>query len=149
VTPTDLSVEHWLSDQRVTWEILPRGEATFERVLTRLRANPSSPRVREMRDRYEAVLGMHPGAVVVGNGEFSRYFGFKFREDLVALENLDYGNALYVMYEDWAVLSQRTRLDLLADPDANYNRIVHGQGWEDRLRSLLTANGHDVNGTST
>lgn len=88
VIPTTLSVADWLADQRVTWEILPRGEATFEKVVARLKANPSSPRVREMQDRYQAVDSMHPGAVVVGEGEFSRYFGFKFRDDLVVLENL-------------------------------------------------------------
>lgn len=146
VIPTALSVADWLADQRVTWEILPRGEATFEKVVAQLKANPSSPRVREMQDRYQAVYGMHPGAVVVGDGEFSRYFGFKFREDLVALENLDYGNALYLMYEDWAVLSQRTRVELLADADANYDRIIHRAGWENRLKALLTLKGHDVTG---
>lgn len=146
VIPTALSVADWLADQRVTWEILPRGEATFEKVVTRLNANPSNPRVREMQDRFQAVDSMHPGAVVVGDGEFSRYFGFKFRDDLVALENLDYGNALYVMYEDWTVLSQRTRVELLADANANYERIVHRAGWEDRLKALLTRKGHDVTG---
>lgn len=146
VVPSTLSVVDWLADQRVTWEILPRGEATFERVAARLSASPSSPRVREMQDRYQAVFSMHPGAVVVGDGEFSRYFGFKFRDDLVVLENLDYGNALYAMYEDWSVLSQRTRVELLADANANYDRIVHRPGWEDRLKALLTLKGHDVTG---
>jgi hypothetical protein len=146
IVATDVSVAGWLADQRVTWEILPRGEASFERVVERLNANPSSPRVREMRDRYQAVDSMHPGAVVVGDGEFSRYFGFKFREDLVALENLDYGNALYVMYEDWSVLSKRSRVDLLADANANYDRIIHSSGWEDRLKALLILKGHDVTG---
>lgn len=146
VIPTELSVADWLADQRVTWEILPRGQASYERVVARLNANPSNPRVREMQDRYRAVDSLHPGAVVVGDGEFSRYFGFKFRDDIVALENLDYGNALYVMYEDWAVLSQRTRIELLADANANYDRIVHRTGWEDRLKALLTLKGHDVTG---
>ena len=146
VIPTALSVADWLADQRVTWQILPRGEATFEKVVARLNANPTNPRVREMQDRFQAVDNMHPGAVVVGDGEFSRYFGFKFRDDLVALENLDYGNALYVMYEDWTILSQRTRVELLADANANYDRIVHRAGWEDRLKALLTLKGHDVTG---
>jgi hypothetical protein len=149
VTSTALSAAEWLADQRVTWEILPRGEATFERVLARLKTTPSSPRIREAQGRFEAVGRMHPGPVIVGNGEFSRYFGFKFRDDLVVLENLEYGNAIYVMFEDWSVLSQRTRIDLLADANADYTRIIHSTGWEDRLRSLLRARGHDVTGGST
>lgn len=146
VVATELSVADWLTDQRVTWEILPKGEATFATVVRRLSSNPSSLRVREAQGRYEAVDAMHPGAVIVGTGEFSRYFGFKFRDDLVVLENLDYGNALYVMYEDWDVLSQRSRIDLLADANANYDRVVHRAGWEDKLRAILTLKGHDVTG---
>jgi hypothetical protein len=147
VVPAQLSVADWLANQRVTWEILPRGEATFETVAARLKATPTSPRVREMRDRYQAVINTNPAAVVVGAGEFSRYFGFEFRDDLVALENLDYGNALYVMYEDWSVLSKRTRIELLADANANYDRIVHRDGWEDRLKALLTLKGHAASGS--
>lgn len=146
IVPTQLSVADWLADQRVTWEILPRGEASFGRVVERLKANPSSPRIREMQDRYQAIDSMHPGAVVVGDGEFSRYFGFKFRDDLVVLENLDYGNALYAMYEDWSLLSQRSRVDLLADANAHYDRIIHRAGWQDRLKLLLILKGHDVTG---
>ena len=146
VSPTTLSTAKWLADQRIAWEILPRGEATFERIVSRLNASPSSPRVREMQDRYLTIERMHPGAVVVGAGEFSRYFGFKFREDLVALENLDYGNALYLMFDDWAVLSKRSRIELLADADANYRRVIHRPGWEDRLKAFLTISGHDVTG---
>ncbi|MBO9569883.1 MAG: hypothetical protein J7503_13815 [Cellulomonas iranensis] len=146
VVPTDVSVADWLADQRVTWEFLPRGEATFERVVSRLRVDPSDPRVREAGERFVAIDSMRPGAVVVGDGEFSRYFGFKFREDLVALECLDYGNALYLMYEDWQVLGQRTRIDLLADENADYDRVVHRKGWQDRLRALLALRGHAVDG---
>lgn len=146
VLPADISMADWLQNQRVTWEILPRGEASFERVVQRLGADASSPRVREAGQRYAVVDALNPGAIVVGEGEFSRYFGFKFREDLVALECLDYGNALYLMYEDWPTLSRRTRLDLLADTQANYDRVVHNAGWEARLRALLTVHGHSVSG---
>lgn len=148
VVPSKLSVAEWLQDQRVAWEILPRGQMTFEKVVARFKANPASPRVQVMQNRYQAVDSMHPPAVIMGEGEFSRYFGFQFRDDLVVLENLDYGNALYVMFEDWTVLSQRTRVDLLADASANYERIVHSSGWEDRLRALLIREGHDVTGGS-
>jgi hypothetical protein len=146
VVPTDLSVESWLENQRVTWELLPRGEATFEDVVARLRIRGDTPRVREAQGRYEAMESLNPMATIVGDGEFSRYFGFKFREDLVALECLDYGNALYLMYEDWESLSKRSRIDLLADPNARYDRIIHRAGWEGRLRILLTVKGHDTMG---
>jgi len=141
-----LSVASWMENQRVTWELLPRGEASFAKILSRLKHNPGSPRLKTMQNRYEAVHAFHPDTEIVGEGEFSRYFGFKFREDLVVLENLDYGNALYVMYEDWSTLSQRSRINLLSDPNANYDRVIHKVGWENHLKAILTLRGHDVTG---
>jgi hypothetical protein len=147
ILPTDLTATDWLANQRVIWEILPVGEGqtrTFDDVVRRLHQDPSAPRLKNMQQRYDNVFGMNPAAIVVGSGEFTRYFGFKFRDDLVALENLDYGNALYLMYENWSALSQRSRLDLLTDTDANFDRIVHRVGWEIRLRNLLTTIFHEV-----
>lgn len=147
IVSTALSVAQWLANQRVDWEILPvgkEGARTFDEVVKRLKADPTDPRVTRMRERYDVVAGMRPAAVIVGQGEFSRYFGFQFRSDLVALESLEYGNALYLMYEDWKVLSKRTRIELLADTSANYDRVVHVAGWAGRLATLLHAKGHNT-----
>lgn len=146
VISTDLTVEEWLSSERVRWEILPVGEGAprpFGEILARLPTQPSPERAARMEERYSAVNRMRPSAVVVGEGEFARYFGFKFREDLVALECLDYGNALYLMYRDWRTLSQRSRVDLMADKSEHYDRITHRDGWEGRLATLLESRGHD------
>jgi hypothetical protein len=137
VVPADLTVEDWLANERVHWEILSVGEGVprpFTEILARLPTQPSPERAARMEERYSAVNRMHPSAVVVGEGEFARYFGFEFREDLVALECLDYGNALYLMYRDWKTLSQRSRVDLISDKSEHYDRIVHRPGWEDVLR---------------
>jgi hypothetical protein len=52
-------------------------------------------------------------------------------------ENLKYGNALYVLYEDWDEVSRRSRLDLLRDHDASFDRIIHTEDWEDRFHHLV------------
>lgn len=146
VVSTGRSAQDWLSEQQVQWEFLPvdhEGIASFETVAARLKVDPSSPRGRVLQNRYEAVRRLHPPAVVLGSGGFTRYIAFKFRDDLVALENLEYGNALYLMYGQWPELSQRTRLQLLAEPDAGYDRIRHTEGWETKLRHMLVRNGHD------
>jgi hypothetical protein len=64
---------------------------------------------------------------------------YVFRDDLVVLENLSYGNAAYVMYENWHDLSQRSRLSLLADPTADYTRIVHTGDWTGALREAVAS----------
>jgi len=148
ISSADLSVAEWLANQKVTWELLPRGEASFIKITDHFKKQPGTPRLAVMQDRYSVIDGLHPGAVIIGEGEFSRYFGFKFREDLIVLENLDYGNALYVMYEDWLSLSKRCRIDLLSDPNAQYDRIVHRSGWENNLKAILTLKGHNTSGTT-
>lgn len=144
VLSTNTPVSEWLRTQRVTWELLPVGEREprpFSEIANRLRLDRNSPRVRRMAERYDVAHSWRPTDIVVGDGEFSRYIGFKYRDDLVALESLDYGNALYLMYEDWQTLSQRTRIDLLSDTIADFDRVVHSNRWEERLASHLRAKG--------
>ncbi len=146
IVSTETSVSAWLDAQRVEWELLPigvEGPRPFTDIADRLHIPTSHPNYGRMQERYDVVASLKPIEIIVGMGEFSRYFGFKFREDLVALECLDYGNALYLMYEDWQILSQRTRVDLRADSNANYDRVVHSGSWDDRTRMLLKAKGHE------
>jgi hypothetical protein len=45
--------------------------------------------------------------------------------------------AVYVLYGNWDEVSRRSRLELLRDRDAHFDRVVHTDGWEDRLTALL------------
>lgn len=150
VVSTDRSMQGWLSDQMVTWELLPVDHngrpSSFAEAAPRLHIPAGHPRADVLRERYEAMLHLEPAAILVGTGAFSRYIAFQFRDDLVALENLEYGNALYLMYQQWAELSQRTRLQLLADPDADFDRVIHKQGWATKLQHLLARKGHETVG---
>lgn len=72
-----------------------------------------------------------------GMGGNDHYVGAKFADDLVAFENLKYGNALYVLYADWQELSQRPRSELLKLPHSHFDRIVHALGWEQKFAVLM------------
>ena len=52
-------------------------------------------------------------------------------------ENVRYGNALYVLYENWEDVSQRSRIDLLKGTSADYERIPHMDGWEQQFREAV------------
>lgn len=78
-----------------------------------------------------------PEAYIKAQGGFGSYFGAKFSDDFVVFENLKYGNAIYLLYQDWDEASQRSRLDLLRDQDAHFDRVLHSDGWQDRLTTLL------------
>lgn len=98
---------------------------------------PSPEAQQRFEERYDLLEDLRPVAFVNGTGGFSRYFGAKFADDLVVLENTDYGNAVYVMFEEWETLSQRSRTELLAGGTNGFVRIIHKPGWETTLRELV------------
>jgi len=138
VFPSAATLAQYAQTIRVDWEILPPG--TVDEILRQMLAGkrPIAPDKRElMEKRLKLFARLKPEAYIAGTSGFLRYFGAKFGEDFVVFENLNYGNAIYVMYENWATLSQRSRVDLLKGPRDGFERIEHRKGWEDRLRALL------------
>ncbi|HQR40130.1 MAG TPA: hypothetical protein PLF26_17235 [Blastocatellia bacterium] len=123
---------------RVDWEILPIG--TVDDVVRRMLRGkrPVTPEQEgTIRERITVMGRLNPEEYVVGTDGFVRYFGAKFGDDFVVFENIRYGNALYVMYENWRDLSQRTRVDLLNGPRQSFDRIEHRAGWADALGKLV------------
>ena len=57
------------------------------------------------RVRLGVLDRLGPDGFFVGQGKFARYFGARFGNRVVALENLEYGNALYVFEENWEQLT--------------------------------------------
>ena len=92
---------------------------------------------KHVRERVRLFEGFEPKAYIRGQGGFGSYFGAQFADDLIVFENLKYGNAVYLLYQDWTEVSQRSRLDLLRDQDAHFDRVVHTDGWQGRLTALL------------
>jgi hypothetical protein len=90
-----------------------------------------------MRERVEVIGRLKPDAFIAGSDGFMRYFGAKFGDDFVVFENARYGNALYIMYEDWAQLSQRSRVELLAGPRESFERLEHRGDWKHILRAMV------------
>lgn len=138
VFPSDATVEDYLATLYVNWEILPPGEReeTIARIVPTGQA--STPQLRRrIEDRYEVLKRLNPQHFIRGVNGFRRYFGAQFAPDLVAFENLDYGNAIYVMFEDWAELSQKSRTELLAQHPDDIIRIPHTGQWKARLATTV------------
>ena len=76
---------------------------------------------------------------LIGTTGFARYFGAKFGEDFVAFENIRYGNAIYIMRENWQTLSQKSRIELMTGRYEEVIRIEHRRGWGARLSSYVRA----------
>jgi hypothetical protein len=132
------SLAEYAASIRVDWQLLPPGSVD-EVVQNMLKGRkPVSPeQERTMRDRVTVMKTLKPEAYITGTDGFLRYFGAKFGDDFVAFENVRYGNALYVMYEEWLELSKRSRVDLLSGPRDSFDRIEHRSGWEDKLKAAI------------
>lgn len=137
VYDTESSLTDYLRTLYVDWEILPPGEMgeTINKILGVM--GTSSSEMREIvTERYKLLHSLRPVNWVVGTNGFRRYMGAQFADDLVVFENLRYGNAVYVMFDDWQSLSKRSRLDLLSS-DANFRRIVHSKSWKEQVRATV------------
>ena len=130
-----------ISDEELTrittvgWEIFPPGtmDRTFSVITERLR-NPSPERQREIQRRANALNRLHPTEYIIGSGMNSRYYGAKFGDNIVVFENVDYGNALYILFDNWQEISQMSRIDILKRHERDFIRIIHKNGWEKALK---------------
>lgn len=146
VFPHSATKEDYLKTIYVGWEILPPGtrDDTVTRILSTSR-NPASPEVRKrVAERVEVFSRLKPQGFIRGTSGFLRYFGAKFTNDCVVFENLDYGNALYVMFGRWEELSRLSRTELLRGDREGFERIVHLPGWEEKLKRVLEMHREDA-----
>ena len=125
---------------KVDWQLLPQGSLTIDEVVTAMlrgKRPVTSQQEAVMKERVTVMQRLNPEAYITGTDGFLRYFGAKFGDDFVAFENARYGNALYIMYDGWEALSQKSRIDLLAGDRDSYDRIEHRPGWIDQLRARV------------
>jgi hypothetical protein len=131
------STEELMRDISVNWEILPAGhwQLLITQVLSSIR-NPSESNRRVLEERMHLLRSLQPSALVRGTGGFDGYFGAQFGNFLV-FENLRFGNAIYILHNNWEALSQLSRTELLESHRAEILRIEHRPGWENRLVNLV------------
>lgn len=141
VFPSAATLAEYTKTVRVDWQILPPGtvDEVVEAMVKGRRSSVTPDQIAVMKDRIGVMATLKPEAYVTGSDEFLRYFGAKFGEDCVAFENIQYGNAIYVMYENWQELSKHSRLELLAGPRDAFDRIVHTSGWKGELKARIAA----------
>lgn len=135
VLRANISNEEIARTTAVGWEIFPPGtmDREFTAITTRLRV-PTPQRQREIENRANALAHLQPTEYIVGSGMNSHYFGAKFGENIVVFENIDYGNAIYILFDNWQELSQMSRIDILKRHERDYIRIIHKDGWQKVLK---------------
>ena len=140
VFTSNAKLEDYLKTIYVNWEILPPGERD-KNIATITRGVGAVDKETKERiiDRYGFLEKLRPQAFIKGHGGFRRYFGAKFTDELVAFENMEYGNAVYIMLTDWKEASKKTKQELLASgrDGKDFFRVVHSSGWKAQVRGLI------------
>jgi len=132
----DASSVELLASIEMRWEFFPPGTAPEIERFFRGTSRSASPDLdKVIRERTELFMQMKPLRYLRGIGGMNRYIGAQFADDFVVFENVRYGNAIWVLFEEWSAASRRSRIDLLRLRDVPYHRIVHSEGWQDRLPS--------------
>jgi len=134
------SREDYLKTVFINWEILPIGEReeTISRMLSGIK-KPTEETKKTLNERYDLLNKMKPLNFIRGVSGLRRYFGAKFADGFVVFENLEYGNAIYAMFDDWERLSKMSRLELLKGDRKGFERILHKRGWEEKLQKLVVS----------
>lgn len=132
------SREEYIATTLVDWEIFPPGSVDhfLSKAKSALR-RADSEADRVIDERVAEFRRLSPERYILGKGGFNRYIGAVLPHNVVVFENIRYGNALYVLYEDWEDVSQRSRTDLLRGNSSDYERIPHAEGWAERFHNAV------------
>lgn len=139
VESADMSISEYTATLNLSWEILPPG--TLEDTLQRLfrTKQPTDKQKEVASQRYTFFLSLKPKNLIYGRSGLRRYFGAQITDGLVVFENIEYGNAIYVLFDNWEKLSQLSRIDLLSGEYENqFIRIIHEGPWEREVRKIIS-----------
>ena len=122
--------------RRLNWDVLPPGEYPFERVMARMTdmlANQSVNKRTIYLDRVTKLSALGAQLIAYGRAGFSGYLVFQSPiPGVFLLESLHYGNATYVVRNDWEAITSLSKAEIL-DGNHHEDRIVHGAEWQNQI----------------
>ena len=127
--------------KKVSWNILPKGVMPWAKLREPLIDLLDKTKVEDKEDtlrRFEFINSFSPDFVATGNGGFNDYvvFGFEDR-NLYVLENSFAGNATYVFKNDWEIISQLSKAEILAE-NLQEHRLIHKKYWKRSIKEILS-----------
>lgn len=121
--------------RRCNWELLPPGEKPSAHLTQQLK-NQGVPHDTFDVNRLYALDRYDVEFVAEGINGFGGYYAYVFKNHCV-LESSVYGNATYIIpKENWEILSQRTKQELLYE-DLVVAKIIHTANWKYELRNVI------------
>lgn len=122
---------------QLRWDVFPPGQIADLAMRIQQNGGRNPPDLAKITERLELFEQFQPVEYLKGLGGNDHYIGAKYAENLVVFENMRHGNALYVLYDDWAMLSQKPRSEILKLPTSKFDRIIHAEGWTNRFAKLM------------
>lgn len=127
----------------LNWRVLPAGEMPWTQLEQHLKPVLDIQKKGKrpvVEHRLKEINRYSPTFVAVGHGGFTGYVIFGFRKiGLYVLECARYGNATYILEEDWKELSRLTKAEIL-NQKRHKVRLVHIPSWRARVGALLHSN---------
>jgi hypothetical protein len=138
IISVDAKLSEYTETLMVDWDILPVGNSkeTYNEIVKKYKFKNNEDK-QKLKDRYDTLLSLKPKQFIKGTNGFRRYFGAKFDENLVVFENLEYGNAIYVMYDNWENLSKLNRTQLMSLNNELCERVEHRKTWRTVLKMII------------
>lgn len=131
----DLEKDKTIKRQRCNWEILPPGEKPSEHLREQLNKRGENTDTFDV-DRLETLERYKVEKVVEGINGFMGYYVYVFSNHCV-LESAIYGNATYIIpKENWEVLSQKTKQELLNEKRV-IEKIIHRESWYTNISKAI------------
>lgn len=119
------------------WDFLPPGNIDITYIQKNF-GNRTKEQQEEIMERFTFIESLNPLEIIKGTNKFNLYFGAKFSDEIVVLENVINGNAIYVFHQDWETLSQLSRTELFTGYSDKVKRIIHIGNWKEVLKKELT-----------
>jgi len=118
--------------RKLSWKILPHGQYPFDRARQALEdylQRLSDDDRATATERIRTITRHNPDFIAVGLGGFSDYvvFGFTGRRRYV-LESPNTGNATYIFRNEWELISQLSKREIL-EGNLQEARLIHNAGW--------------------
>ncbi|WP_337234961.1 hypothetical protein [Proteus terrae] len=122
-------------EKKLSWKILPKGEYPWEKVvpqiikLSQSKSGKKNKKVEVIAERLKHLNEKSPDFVAVGEAGFYGYviYGFE-KQKIYILESSQINNATYIFKDDWKILSQLTKAEILNNK-YHHARIVHRINW--------------------
>jgi hypothetical protein len=135
---TEATIEDYIKSCHVSWDFFPPGnrDSDIAKILSGYK-NPSEEIQKQLQERYDFLRTLKPKDFIYGLSGIRRYFGARFAENLVVFDNLQYGNAIYVLFENWEALSKLSRTQIQKRSEGDFEYIIHSNGWKNLLKRTI------------